>query len=75
MQALCAEIHQVCPRGQSVSDDRAANTYSEHSLRVSRAIGKCSKIAKIVSWVSTVEGRPTRPVERHCPERKGPPPP
>ena len=72
MQALCAEIHQVCPRGQSVSDDRAADTYSEHSLRVSRAIGKSSKIAKIVSWVSTVEGRPTgtRPLGKALPRAR-----
>jgi hypothetical protein len=54
--------------------DRAADTYSEHSLRVSRAIGKSSKIAKIVSWVSTVEGRPTgtRPLGKALPRERRP---
>ena len=73
MQALCAEIHQVCPcflKTPTVSDDRAADTYSEHSLRVSSAIGKSSKIAKIVSWVPTVEGRPTRPLGKALPRAR-----
>ncbi len=73
----CALVSES-PRGQSVSDDRAADTYSEHSLRVSSAIGKSSKIAKLVSWVLTVEGRPTRPLKGTAPsdsENLGPPPP
>jgi hypothetical protein len=53
-----------------VSDDRAADSYSEHSLRVSSAIGKSSKVAKIGSCVSTVEGRPTRPLGKALPRAR-----
>ena len=63
--------------GQSVSDDRdrAADSDSEHSLRVASAMGTSGKIAKIVGCVSTVEGRPTSgrcQWERHGPERERP---